>query len=334
MSLGEFELIERYFTDLSGSADEHVLLGIGDDAAVLSMPAGHSLVVSTDTLVEGVHFPESADAEKLARRALRVNLSDLAAMGAQPKWATLALTLPKADCNWLEGFSRGLGQDLKDFGCWLVGGDTTRGPLTISFQMLGWVRSSDKPITRKGAKAGDHLVVTGTLGDAAASLALGLGDEAAEEQWLLQRYWAPQPRIEFALLAAELVNAGCDLSDGLVADARHLCDASGLGLYIEANQVPRSDAFETALSSAGYEDDMRIELAMTGGDDYELCMAVADENLADLSALAAELSLPLTSVGRFEVRNDESDRSMARDIRILDHNGQHMLLSKPGYRHF
>src|SRR6202167_2514435 len=248
--LGEFDLIERFFARSAGAAPGGgVILGIGDDAALLRMPAHAELVAAVDTLVEGRHFPIGSDARSIGHRALAVNLSDLAAMGALPAWATLALTMPSANDDWLRQFSGGL-LDLADaHGVALVGGDTTRGPLTISVQLLGHVPRG-RALRRSGARAGDLLAVTGTLGDAGAGLHfLGASpppDTRPAALELIRRFEYPLPRVQFGLAARGIATAAMDLSDGLVGDLPKLAQASGLAAHVAVERLPLSEAMRAA----------------------------------------------------------------------------------------
>src|SRR5271167_859688 len=234
--LGEFELIRRFFSRRDAArAESGVVLGIGDDAALLELPLGTDLVAAVDTLVAGRHFPEGTDAHSVGHRALAVNLSDLAAMGATPSWATLALTLPGADAHWLERFAAGL-FDLAEFhGVALVGGDTTRGPLTVTIQLLGHVPHGTA-LRRSGARAGDLLAVSGTLGDSGAGLKFSSMPPAAaatrDVEELIRRFDYPCPRVELGLSARGIATAAMDLSDGLVGDLPKLAQASGLHAHV------------------------------------------------------------------------------------------------------
>eukprot|EP00903_Cladosiphon_okamuranus_P004273 g4271.t1 len=316
MSLNEFQLISEYFKyDYS---DESLLLGIGDDAAIIQPPAGHRLAVSSDTLVEAVHFPKGARADLIARRALRVNLSDMAAMAAQPRWFSLALTLPAVDTDWLQAFSTALHEDARRFGCTLVGGDTTQGSLNIGVQIMGTIADDAPALQRSGAQSGDLLVVTGTLGDAAA--ALDYLDEAdADVNPLSQRYWLPEPRVEFAQRAASLIHAACDISDGLVADLGHICKASGLGAEIKTAALPLSEAIQR------YSGESAMQKALVGGDDYELCMAVPPQHLGALTEISEELGVPVTVVGMFQE---------GESVSCVDEQGQQLMMAHSGYQHF
>jgi thiamine-monophosphate kinase len=305
MSSGEFEIIERYFLAAQGlaapgltptPAPDGVVLGIGDDAALLELPMDRQLVAAVDTLVEGRHFIAGADPRSIGHRALAVNLSDLAAMGATPAWATLALTLPAADPNWLAGFSSGLLQLAAEHGVALVGGDTTRGPLTISVQLLGHLPRGTA-ISRGAAQAGDLLVVTGTLGDAGAGLdflqsAAPLPQGASE---LVRRHEYPTPRVAFGVAARGLASAAMDLSDGLTGDLPKLARASSLAARVDVEKLPMSTALRSLVPEARAR-----ELALGAGDDYELLLAVPPIRYVELAAAAARLDLRLTQVGGLE----------------------------------
>jgi thiamine-monophosphate kinase len=269
MALSEFTLIYRYFSAL-GRGDA-VDLSVGDDCAILRLAAGERLATSVDTMVEGVHFPADSFPEDVGFRAVSVAASDLAAMGARPLGMTVALTLPEADDFWLNAFSQGLAAAVSDYDLPLVGGDTTRGPLTITVQVLGGL-PLDRALLREGASEGDELYVSGCLGDAAGALAF------LQEQWrpepeyaeyLLDRFNRPRARLDLGRQLLRLATACIDISDGLLADAGHIADASGVRLVIDPDLVPIS----TALGS--HENpDQALRWALTGGDDYELCFCL------------------------------------------------------------
>jgi len=292
--LGEFDLIRRYFSRI-GRARSDVLLGVGDDAALLRMPADTELAAAVDTIVAGRHFPHDSDARSIGHRALAVNLSDLAAMGATPAWATLALTLPTADPDWLERFSGGLADLANAFDVALVGGDTTAGPLTISVQVMGHV-ARGTALRRSGAHAGDILAVTGTLGDAGAGLALATGSystsDGAAARELRQRFEYPTPRVEFGAAARGTATAAMDLSDGLVGDLPKLASASGLAAHVDVERLPLSNAVQAFASPQQARD-----WALGAGDDYELLLAVPPGGYAEMASLAARLDLRLTAIG-------------------------------------
>jgi thiamine-monophosphate kinase len=299
-NLGEFALIQRFFMrhstapDLGSAAQSGVILGIGDDAALLDLPPGTELVAAVDTIVAGRHFPEGADARSIGHRALAVNLSDLAAMGATPAWATLALTMPSVDAAWLERFAAGL-LDLADAnGVTLVGGDTTRGPLTISVQLLGHVPRG-AALRRSGARAGDLLAVTGTLGDAGAGLEFVgavLPETRPAALELIRRFEYPAPRVRFGLAARGIATAAMDLSDGLVGDLPKLAQASGLAAHVSVERLPMSEAMRAVVPAA-----QALAWALAAGDDYELLLAVPAPRYAELAAAAGQLNLRLTTIG-------------------------------------
>jgi thiamine-monophosphate kinase len=291
MGLGEFDLIRRYFTRPAKRAD--VALGIGDDAALLNVPAGQTLVVAVDTLVAGRHFLDAAPARSVGHRALAVNLSDLAAMGATPAWATLSLTLPAVDEAWLAEFSAGFFSLADMHHIELVGGDTTAGPLTISVQVLG-TAPPGQALRRSGARVGDRLLVSGTLGDAAAGLELlrGRADPSAAAQWLIARHEYPTPRVGLGLAVRPWASGAMDLSDGLVGDLKKLADASGVCAVVDLDRLPLSPAL---LSYAGPS--RTREMALGGGDDYELLLSVPPVRLDALRAAAGKLAVNLTEIG-------------------------------------
>jgi len=295
-NLGEFELIRRFFTrDQRPQRAPGVLLGIGDDAALLDLPKGSDLVAAVDTIVAGRHFLEDCDARSVGHRALAVNLSDIAAMGAIPLWATLALTLPSADPDWLEKFAAGFLELADAYGVALVGGDTTQGPLTVSVQILGHVPHGTA-LRRSGAQAGDLLAVSGTLGDAAAGLAFlkasppRASSSAVDE--LIRRFDFAEPRVQFGASARGIATAAMDLSDGLVGDLPRLAQASGLAARVEVERLPLSAAMRSAANPS-----QALEWALSGGDDYELLMAVPATRFAELKAAADRLNLTLTTIG-------------------------------------
>lgn len=269
MAINEFTLIERYFKKEFGGFG--VALGIGDDCALLQAPADKSLAVTVDTLVAGNHFPQNADPELIAERALRVNLSDLAAMGAEPLWFTLALTLPDADEHWLDGFSRGLFQAAHLYHCSLVGGDITRGPLSITIQAMGAVPLATA-LQRGNAEPGDRIYVTGPLGDAAAAVAVIKGELSVGSSafnYFMSRYYRPLPKLAEGALLRGVASAAIDISDGLLADLGHICKASGVGAHIALEQVPVSEALSKLASPQQVN-----QWALAGGDDYHLCFTV------------------------------------------------------------
>jgi thiamine-monophosphate kinase len=283
MPPGEFELIERFFAR-RGAAREDVRLGVGDDAAIVTPRAGTECVLALDTIVENAHFPAGTDARFVGHRALAVNLSDLAAMGAEPAWALLGLTLPSADEHWLAGFSAGLDTLARRFAVALVGGDTTRGPLTATIALAGSVPAG-AALLRSGARPGDDLWISGTPGDAAAGLALLQGrlhGQGRARDALVQRFQLPVPRVELGVALRGIATACIDVSDGLAGDLAKLCAASGVGADVESRELPLSAGL---CSVAGPE--ARLRFALGGGDDYELLFTAPTAHRARLAALEA-----------------------------------------------
>jgi thiamine-monophosphate kinase len=319
--MDEFELIRRYFATLTAPRDD-VALGIGDDAALLAPPRGHEVVVTTDTLIAGRHFPDDTDPQAVGWKALAVNLSDLAAMGAEPRWFTLALTLRMADPEWLAGFAAGLGAMAREAGVALVGGDTTQGALSITITAMGTVPAG-KAVRRSGARAGDAICVTGTLGDAALALRLlgeggGRGEaRSADLEHLRARLHRPVPRVAVGAALRDIAHAAIDLSDGLAGDLAHILDASGAGAEIRAAKLPMSPAFK-ALSDP--ED--RLELQVAGGDDYELCVCLPPDGVAKLRQ---RLDVSLTEIGRVV---------KGKGLVVVDAKGKKRAIEPFGYRHF
>ncbi len=321
-SIGEFELISRYFARRAPHGTESgVILGIGDDAAVLALPPDTELVAAVDTIVAGRHFPDATDAQSIGHRALAVNLSDLAAMGATPAWATLALTLPNADPAWLERFSGGLLDLAEANGVVLVGGDTTRGHLTVSVQILGHVPRG-KALRRSGARDGDLLAVTGTLGDAGAGLAFVTHPPANAPrnavQSLVERFSYPAPRVQFGLAARGIATAAMDLSDGLVGDLPKLAQASGLAAHVAVERLPLSAAMQAAAPQS-----QALEWALAAGDDYELLVTVPPSRYHDLEAAAAQLNLTLTAVGEMRSGSGVTWSLNGRDFRPASRGFDH-----------
>lgn len=286
----EFELIERIRRRAAGRDD--VVLGIGDDAALLLPPPGMLLAVATDTLNIDVHFPGETAAADIGWKALAVNLSDLAAMGAQPAWATLSLSLPHADVAWVDAFLDGFLELAARHGLALVGGDTTRGPLSVCVTVHGFV-APDAALRRSGARVGDDVWVSGTLGDAAAALVQWRAGGAADAP-LRARLDRPVPRVEAGLaIAAGIASAAIDVSDGLLADLGHVCDASGVGAEIDLATLPASAAL-----ASRFDAEARRAVQATGGDDYELCFTAPRAQRESVAALAARCATPMTRVGR------------------------------------
>lgn len=280
MPIGEFALIDRYFR-AAGVPRADVVLGVGDDGAILRPPAGFDLVAVSDTLVEGVHFPLGSSPASIGHRALAVNLSDIAAMGAVPAWSLLALTLPAAEERWLDGFAKGFAALARAHDVALVGGDTTRGPLMVNVQVMGFVPTGCG-LRRSGASPGDLLCVSGTPGDAATGLR-GLQGRASDHtaqsirdawQSLQRRFEFPTPRLELGRRLATIASACIDVSDGLAGDVDKMLAASGCGATIDLDALPRSAAMSVLVAERVLSESEVLELALAGGDDYELAFAV------------------------------------------------------------
>lgn len=325
-NLSEFALIERYFRPLSHPS-EFVQCGIGDDCAVLSVPAGEELLISVDTLVEGVHFPVGYAPDLLARRALAVCVSDLAASGAEPQAFTLALCLPELNESWLSRFSAALAEDAGRYGAVLVGGDTTRGPLCITLQVMG-TAPRGKALLRSGAQPGDRIYVSGTLGDARAALDfLDSSAPSAAQDFCLQRYHTPEPRLALGAALRGVASAALDVSDGLAADLGHILAASGVGARLDAARLPLSPALRELypLDSAKIDSvPVAWRYALSGGDDYELCFTAPVDQRKTVAALAESLSIAISEIG--EIESDEG-------LRCADAGGAAVVLA-PGYQHF
>ena len=316
----EFSLIDRIRQRTAQSRDD-VRLGIGDDAALLAVPSGQELAVAIDTLVEGVHFPHGTAPADIGWKALAVNLSDLAAMGATPAWALLALTLPNADEAFIDGLADGFAQLAQTYRLALVGGDTTRGALTVSVAVHGFVPPG-KALTRAGAQVGDAVLITGTLGDAAAGLRLLQQSRHSDAQsnYLIARLHRPTPRIAAGQALRERASACIDVSDGLLADLGHICAASHVGAEIEAALLPRSSALLDRFDDARSRD-----FALSGGDDYELCFTVPPQRVASVQADLAKLGCGATRIGRIVE---------GEGVKVRDADGQWLEPAQQGWDHF
>lgn len=320
MPLSEFALIDRYFRNV-GYKRPDVRLGIGDDAALLDSPAGCDLVAAIDTLVDGVHFPHGCPAASVGHRVLAVNLSDLAAMGAKPAWALLALTLPNIDESWLSEFAAGFNDLARSHDLALVGGDTTSGPLTATIQVLGHVPRG-QALLRSGAKPGDQVFVSGTPGDAAAGLAVEQGRLQADADaatYLRKRFLFPTPRMALGKCLRGYASACIDVSDGLLGDVGKLAHASGCGVELSYEKLPVSEALVEAVG-----DDRARELALTGGDDYELCFTVSPENVAKLCKELPPERWGYSLIGTMR----------AAPGAVVSKDGNVMEFSHSGYDHF
>ncbi len=322
MPLSEFGLIEHYFSRQSLERDD-VVLGIGDDAALIAIPRDRELAVAIDTLVEGRHYPVGTEPDAVGYKALAVNLSDMAAMGAEPAWMTLSLALPEADPAYLESFAQGLFRIAEHYRVQLVGGDTVRGPACISVQLAGYVPHG-RALRRAGAREGDAIYVTGTLGDAGAALAVMRGEfraDAAQSEYLRQRLDYPSPRVDVGLALREVASAAIDISDGLAADLGHILAASGVGATLESQRLPLSKALCDVVAGSTE----RERLALGAGDDYELCFTVPAEKVPLLERRCADIDCPVTRIGLIEA---------AGGLRVQYPDGRAETIQGTGFDHF
>lgn len=313
----EFDLIARHFSrPLS-----HTLLGIGDDAALISPTAGNELAVSTDTLVSGVHFFNDADPEKLGHKALAVNLSDMAAMGADARWATLAIALPADDDAWLTQFSRGFFRLAREYALDLIGGDTTRGPLCITVQIIGHLPAGTA-LRRDGALPGHDIWVSGRLGEAAlgvAHLQNKIRLDTASAAVCLRRLHTPQPRIALGRALCGTASAAIDISDGLLADLGHIASRSNVAAEIMFELVPGP------ADCAGIDPNSVRDAVFAGGDDYELCFCADPAHRVSIEALAQRMQLPLTRIGRV---------TSGSGVRVVAADGHPLEFMRRGFDHF
>lgn len=322
MSISEFDLIQSFFNRAKHNRSD-VIQGIGDDAAILQVPVGQQLVVSTDTLVAGQHFCENAAPADIAYKSLAVNLSDLAAMGAKPAWILLALTLPTADECWLKKFTQGFFPLLERFQCQLVGGDITKGPLSVTVQALGFVPPG-KALRRSGAQPGDSIYVTGTLGDAGLALAylqnkIAFPFTQAQVTFLENRLYRPEPRIAVGLALRDMASSAIDISDGLAADLSHILSASQVGATIEMAKLPFSDSLRTLVFEKA------CQFALSAGDDYELCFTVPKTGEIALQHNLDAIGCFYTHIGFI---NKDSSLLLKRE------DGSVFILKQTGFQHF
>lgn len=318
MPLGEFDLIRRFFTRDTPSAT----LGIGDDAALLSITPGNALAVSTDMLVSGRHFFPDADPYFLGRKALAVNLSDMAAMGANPRWATLSLALPNADEAWVLPFSNGFFSIADEYGVELIGGDTTQGALNICVQIMGEVEA-DQALRRDGAKVGDVIWVSGELGAAACALSHLQGKfslSADELTQCAQRLHNPAPRVALGLALRGIASSAIDISDGLLADLGHILERSNVGAEIRLRDIPCGNELRQYFSGAPGQ-----QALLAGGDDYELCFTAPPTHTMAIANIATQLRLPLTLIGQIVAGNE---------LIVQDNNGAALNVDRQGFDHF
>ncbi len=323
---GEFDLIRQYFTHRT----RHTLLGVGDDAALIRVRRGHVLAISADMLVEGTHFFAGADPEALGHKTLAVNLSDLAAMGATPRWATLALALPKADARWLAAFSRGFMRLARAHGVDLIGGDTTRGPLNLCVQIMGEV-PAHKALQRDGARAGDEVWVSGTLGDAALAVAARRKKIRLTPLQLAaasRRLDLPTPRVMLGLALRGIAHSAIDISDGLLSDLGHICERSHVAAAIELDALPRSRLMR-AVAAHIMMPGVAQDALLSGGDDYELCFTASPRQHTAVMRVAARARVPVTRIGRIV-----KAPAGAVGVAVMDRDGLPLRVTQRGFDHF
>jgi len=318
----EFEIIQRYFKRPTIEA----ILGIGDDAAIIAPTAKMELAISTDTLVSGQHFFEDVDPYKLGYKTMAVNLSDMAAMGARPRWVTLSLTLPKKlieyDEIWLSEFARGFHEQAQIHHVALIGGDTTSGPLNIGVQIIGEI-AKGQSLRREDAKSGDDIWVSGCLGDAALALAFELKKiklTDKEAKLCLSALHMPTARVELGQLLTGLAHSAIDISDGLMADLGHILVSSRSAAIIQLEAVPCSEVLKRFLPSP-----LAVQCLLAGGDDYELCFTAPKRNRGSIERIAQQLKIPLTIIG--EIKQGEG-------LLVMDAEGREITVEKRGYDHF
>lgn len=321
--MSEFDFIRQLLADLPGLRDD-VVLGPGDDAALLQPPPGDQLAMTTDTLIAGRHFPDDADPASVGWKSVAVNISDLAAMGARPAWITMTVSTPDAaGIDW-RVFMSGVARALQAYGVSLVGGDLTRGPWAITVCALGFIRP-DQALRRDGARAGDVIAVTGTLGDAALGLSVWQSPQAMDDpadaparDFLTRRLHWPEARVQAGVALTGLATAAADVSDGLAADLGHILTASGVGAEVDAACLPRSPALSRLCRDTG----ARQRFQLSGGDDYELCVTLPEERLAEA---VERVDVPLTVIGRV---------TRGSGLRVRDGQGALIELERAGYDHF
>lgn len=321
--MGEFDLIQRYFSEHRRIERSDIELSVGDDCAVVKLEANQRLAITTDTLVVGNHFLPTISPADLAYKAIAVNLSDLAAMGATPKWISLALTLPEIDEAWLAAFSRSLFDTLNQYQVALIGGDTTKGDLSLTITAQG-VLPVAQGLFRHQAQIGDLIYVSGTLGDSAAGLTYLLNQQPPTnhaEQFLLQRHLRPTPRVALGELLSSYAKCAIDISDGLLADLGHILKSSHCGATVNVEQLPLSQALLTTHTLAEAE-----RLALTGGENYELCFTVSPQQQTAMERAIAEIGEVCRCIGRIT--------DATQGLSLVKHGKTYPLPSQTGFDHF
>ncbi|HCU65406.1 MAG TPA: thiamine-phosphate kinase [Rheinheimera sp.] len=319
--MGEFELISECFSQ-AGRSRADVVLGVGDDGAVVQIRDGFDLVVTTDTMVQGVHFFPDVDPRALGHKLVAVNVSDLAAMGAEPCWLSLAISLPQVDNAWLQAFAEGLSETADYYNCQLIGGDTTRGPLTLTVIAKGLVPKG-KALTRAGAKVGDYIYVTGTLGDAALGLKLVQDQVEVSKKHrahILQRFHYPTARVALGQALRTIASSAMDISDGLCGDLPHILKRSKVGATVDVNKIPMSQALK---DSCDWQ--QALQCALSGGEDYELLFTVPEDKRGSLEVLLSPYGVPVTCIGRIT--------GVAGKLELRQ-GDQPFVYTHQGYQHF
>ena len=317
----EFTIIDSFFTKQNCQRKD-VILPIGDDCAITQVPAGQQLAITTDTLVSGVHFPQDSSPEAIAHKSLAVSLSDLAAMGAEPAWINLSLSMPTGDPDWLARFSATLLAQCEYYSVQLIGGDTVQGPLVITITAHGFIPEK-QAITRKGGKPGDLLYVTGCVGDAGLGLAIALDKHqaaAGNASYLRKRLDFPTPRVLAGNNLRRIASACIDISDGLLVDLQHILQGSGVGALLQLEHLPLSAEL---LAEVGQQ--QAIDLALTSGDDYELLFSVPQEQVTNLERSMLQCNVPVTCIGQLTGQTGKIQ---------LQWNKQAYQLQRRGYQHF
>jgi len=334
----EFEIIKELFSDIV-FPHPALTLNVGDDAAVIQPPQGYEVVFSIDTQNADVHFPANAKPALIAQRALRAALSDLAAMGAEPLCFTLALSLPESDPQWLQSFSQGLRDCAKEFRCSLVGGDTTRGSLSVTIQVQG-LCPQGTALQRNNAQVGDHIFVSGSLGGGAAYVEL-LQANQLEDKTLAHAselfsadYFSPQPRMFLGQALRSRAHSAIDVSDGLLADLNHICQASNVSASLYIDQLPCLPELAQTFAA-----ERALQLALCGGDDYELCFTVAEDKVRDIIKMAEDMECPVTEIGIIkETHGTQEEKDGASNTRITCYHSDGSVFPqtnlKQGYQHF
>lgn len=317
----EFDIIGHFFQPRSYQRHD-VVIGIGDDCAVTEVPEGQHLVTTTDTLVIGVHFPENTHPSAIAHKAVAVNLSDLAAMGAEPAWISLSLSLPSIDEDWVNDFSRTLHELTEYYSIQLIGGDTVKGPLSITITAQGFL-PKEHALTRSRAKPGDYIYVTGTLGDAALGLDVALNKKALpmhHQEFVRNRLDRPTPRVHAGTALRRIAHSCIDISDGLVSDIKHILFASQVGAVIQVDKLPFSEAMQECTDK-----EEAIAYALAGGDDYELLFTLSEEQKGNLDIVLANCNVPATCIGQLNGSAEKLE---------LKYHEQTYQFTAQGFEHF